>query len=257
MRPNLLSQVTRIARGSLLAAAAVALATTLTAPAFAEEVIYFKSGRSMPIASHRIDDGMIYVDLGEDRTLAFPEMVVERIEAAGSNVALKQSLNPYGKRRVPNPDGSYPVSSSRKKRTREVIPVHEPNATPVEIDPKSGLATYRPAGKAEGANKRRLQVAGNTRAMSGQVQRGGGGRYAGTTTFGSRHVIGDITPRRSNQQQNPKRPPLVGLSLGKPVTPSGSQSAGASTGKGGAATPPPAPQPSSDSTGSSRGAGNN
>jgi hypothetical protein len=219
------------------------------APSFAEEIIYFKSGRSMPIASHRIVDGMIYVDLGEDRTLAFPEQVVDRIQTARDNVALEQSVNPYGKRRVPSPDGSYPVVGERNRRVRDVIPVSEPNATPVEIDPATGLATYRPAGKSEGANKRRLQVAGNTRAMSGQAQRGGGGRYAGTTTFGSRHVIGDITPRRSNQQQNPKRPPLVGLALGKPVTPKSDSSSAASTGKGAAAAPAPAPADSSRSTG--------
>ena len=239
----------KITRASLLSIAIGALALTLVAPTFAEEIIYFKSGRSMPIASHRIEEGMVYVDLGEDRTLAFPEQVVERIESARDNVALKQSMNPYGKRRVPSPDGSYPVVGERKRSVRDVIPVNEPNATPVEVDPKSGLATYRPAGKAEGANKRRLQVAGNTRAMSGQVQRGGGGRYAGTTTFGSRHVIGDITPRRSNQQQNPKRPPLVGLSLGKQVSPKADSSSAASTGKGAAAAPAPAPADSSRSTG--------
>ena len=220
--------------GCLVGVVAFGLLASL--PSVAEEIIYFQSGRTMPVVSHKVEGNMVYVDLGDEKTLAFPMSIVERIEEANANVMIKQSQNPYGQRRVPNPNGSYPIGGQARKRNREAIPNQESQATNVVVDEKTGVAAYRPMGRSAGENKRNLAISGNMRAMSGTVQNGGNGRIAGTQTVGTRHVIGGTTPRRSNRA-NPKRPPLVGLEYNPSALASKTTgNAAAATGKGEAAT---------------------
>jgi hypothetical protein len=90
--------------------AAVGLAAALFAlgPAAAEEILYFTSGKSLPIRAHKVEDGVIYVDLGGNDLIAFSESLVERIEVAGVDVLLPQSR---ANRMFGRPDGaSYPVT---------------------------------------------------------------------------------------------------------------------------------------------------
>lgn len=70
------------------------LAVLLAASAWADEVIYFTNGTSLPIRSHRIESDMISVDLGADARMAFPVYMVDKIESAGRNVFLNPTYHP-------------------------------------------------------------------------------------------------------------------------------------------------------------------
>jgi hypothetical protein len=70
----------------------VAVAIALVAlPALAEEVIHFKNGSSLAIRGHKVTEGMIHVDMGDDAFIGFPMSVVERIESAGKDVYVPPS----------------------------------------------------------------------------------------------------------------------------------------------------------------------
>jgi hypothetical protein len=61
-------------------------------PAAAEEVLHLTAGGTMLIRSHRVENGMIHVDLGGNALLAFPAASVERITNAGKDVYLSPSF---------------------------------------------------------------------------------------------------------------------------------------------------------------------
>jgi len=68
------------------------LAVLLGGVSLAAEIIYFANGTTMAIRGHEAKDGMIHVDLGDESVLAFPEYMVDRIEAAGENVRVKTNF---------------------------------------------------------------------------------------------------------------------------------------------------------------------
>lgn len=74
--------MSRVARLGFLAA----LGCLLAAPAYADEILFFTNGTTMPIKSHLIKDGMIHVDLGARASMAFPATSVDRIEQSGRPV---------------------------------------------------------------------------------------------------------------------------------------------------------------------------
>ena len=185
----------------------------LALPSVAEEIIYFKSGQSMPIRSHEILDGMITVDLGDNSMVAFPESSVDRIEVAGKEVVLKPSYGTASNRRVPTPQGSYPSQNIQRPRNRVELPMDHSKASPIETDPRTGLAVYRPQGNSPARNRRQLTVTGNMRIFANNPTRQGtGATFTGTTQVGSRHVIGALTPRR-NGAASPNIPTPVSLTL--------------------------------------------
>ena len=202
----------------------------LALPSVAEEIVYFKSGQSMPIRSHEIVDGMVHMDLGEDSMVAFPEFAIERIEIAGKEVMLKPSYGTVSNRRVPTTRGSYPSQNTRRPQDFEVIPVNNSQASPIKTNKRTGLAEYRPRGNSPAANRRRMAVTGNTQAFGNNpTRRGDGQTFAGTTQMGGRHVIGRVTPPRTGTGPNSRAPQLVPVTM-RPR--SGNSAAG---------TPSPAP----------------
>jgi hypothetical protein len=68
------------------------LAVLLGGVSLAAEIIYFANGTTMAIRGHEAKDGMIHVDLGNESVLAFPEYMIDRIEAAGENVRVKTNF---------------------------------------------------------------------------------------------------------------------------------------------------------------------
>jgi hypothetical protein len=190
---------------------AISLAVFLFAlPSVAEEIIYFKSGQSMPIRSHENIDGMVHVDLGDNAMLAFPESSIDRIEAAGKEIALQPSYGTASNRRVPSPQGSFPVTNTQRPNVE--IPMDRSEESPIETDPDTGLAQYRPQGNSTAKNRRRVAVYGNTSILRDHPTRqGNGATFTGTTQVGRRHVIGSITPPRGAATQNPNYPEPVSL----------------------------------------------
>ena len=185
-------------------------------PAVAEEIIVFKSGLTLPIRSHQIEDGMVRVDLGDNSMMAFPELTIDRIEVAGKGVHLKRSYGAAANSRVPSPEGSFPVQGIRRPNPadREPIPTKHTLATPVKTDPRTGLAGYFPQGHRSAANRKKAQITGNMRVFQQNPTRQGSGEtFTGTTQVGGRHIIGDPTPRRRNGERNPNIPKMVGLAM--------------------------------------------
>jgi hypothetical protein len=75
-------------------------ALLLVPPAFAEEIVYFTNGTTLPIRSHRVLGDMVYVDLGDNGFMAFPAFLIENVEGT-DGVKLKPSTaRPGGKRMV-------------------------------------------------------------------------------------------------------------------------------------------------------------
>ena len=175
----------------------------LALPGVAEEIVYFKSGQSMPIRSHEYLDGMVHVDLGDNSMLAFPKSAIDRIVTAGENVTLQPSYGTVSNRRVPSPQGSFPVQGTRRPWVRKEIPMDHSKASPIETDPRTGLAQYR-LGNSAAKNRRRVAVYGNMQVLSDNPTRqGNGATFTGTTQVGARHVIGRVThPRNSNKNPN-------------------------------------------------------
>ena len=86
-------------------------------------------------------------------------------------------------------------------------------ASPIETDPRTGLAVYRPQGHSPARNRRQMSVTGNMRILANNPTRqGDGSTFTGTTQVGSRHVIGSITPRRTGDA-NPNIPQPVSITL--------------------------------------------
>lgn len=165
------------------------------APALAEQIIHFTNGTSMPIRSHEIEGKMIHVDLGGDAFIAFPVSMVDKVVDAGKEVVLEPS-NPGANKIMKvsgGPEGSFPLRGQAPSGGKPIPDgVDRKYVSPVETDPKTGLATVRPFAGGGHAAKQNLRVSGN----QGLLRQGGTGDdgYRGTTRIGSRHVIGPVGP---------------------------------------------------------------
>jgi len=69
----------------------VAIAVVLTGSAWADHVINFTNGTSLPVRAYNIEDGMIHVDLGGNAFMAFPMELVDQIENPRRSLNLKPS----------------------------------------------------------------------------------------------------------------------------------------------------------------------
>ncbi len=166
-----------------------------TAPALAEEIIYFTNGTSMPIRSHEVRGDMLHVDLGSDAFMAFPLYMVEKIEDAGKEVSLTPSFTAGNKimaGRVPTPEGSYPVRGQKPGRSGD-SDSSEPRiinrSEMYEDSSHGGVTTHRPLSGHRAANRRGLGTTGRTDLAQESTGQGDGG-YLGTKKQGARHVIG-------------------------------------------------------------------
>ena len=185
---------------------------SLALPATAEEIIYFKNGQTLPIRTHRINDGMVRVDLGANSMMEFPEFTIDRIVVAGKNVLLERSYGIASNQRIPTTEGSFPVRGTRRPQDKPEIPMRgvQESATPVTTDPITGLAGYAPMGH-RGAARQKMRINGNMRVFADNPTRKGTGEtFTGTTQVGNRHVIGNVIPRRA---KNPNYPDMVSITM--------------------------------------------
>ena len=193
------------------------LAVLLAMPCLGEEIVIFKSGQTIPIISHEIRDGMVHVDLGENAFVAFPEATIDAIEVAGKNVMIKPSYVREYNRRVPTTAGSYPVKPVTRRPGYEILTpqLAETENSSVKIDEQTGMAVYYPMSHSTGANKRRMGVTGDLRALgNNKINRGDGiTTFGGTTPMGTNHVIGGLAPRRSNNSRQPNTPQGVRVKM--------------------------------------------
>ena len=166
------------ARHLSLAVIAVVL-VFVWAPAWAEEILYFTNGTTMPIRGHEIKGQMIHIDLGDESSMAFPLTMVEKVEEAGKDVRLDAG---GGNRRF---GGPHPVTGSVPPRERDTADRMGSAELPADpnVQRDKGVAVYRPHAGGP-ANKARVGYAGNQAVLNGQ------GRYQGTKTMGTRNVVG-------------------------------------------------------------------
>jgi hypothetical protein len=160
----------------------------LVTPVFGEQIVHLANGTEMAVVSHRVEDGMIYVDLGGDAEMAFPMDQVERIEEADSGVVVPLS---GGKNRIVTPN-SRPVSGSVPSRySRDGATPAGTSSRPsgLSTDDK-GVAVHRPYANDNHAGKRKIGVAGNERVFGAAPnQQQGSGGPVGTSRVGARNRI--------------------------------------------------------------------
>lgn len=217
----------------------------------AEEILYLMNGTTMPIKSHKVIDGMIHCDLGEDGRIAFPERNVERIEKAGREVYLGPSL----KLNTTKADGSgvvikssrdentaYPAfgSTSGDSRRSSINRREKLNEQAKQKDftrDEAGIAVVTPAQRSPNAVIRGMRSSGRlenrkTRSSS----RNNTSRIyqpdSQTNSLGTKEVIGTIKPPRGSKS-NPVEVRGLTLKDGTPPnTTNGSGSSEGSTGSG-------------------------
>jgi hypothetical protein len=191
----------------------------LIGPAMAEEILYFTNGTSMPVRSHRIENGMIHVDLGGNAFMAFPENMVERIESADGSVSLPPSnlienKNGAVQRTTSSHQRADVKTATRGRGDEQYKIIERSSSAEVETD-ENGVAIYRP--RTNHPAKRRVGATGNLAGLgvaSGQ-------RYEGTTQMGTKHVVD--TPRNPRQRGNTRTPvPVTQNSGGSKKKKSGS-----------------------------------
>lgn len=182
----------------------------------AEEIIHFTNGTTMPIRSHRVVDGMVHADLGSDSFMAFPEYMVERIEAAGADVYLSPSYNNANvtaggsridagnsARRTAPQTGSMSVSSRFRSSPNEGRDDAERDGrTPLIGVDRGGTAVTYPARNSRNAKARQLGATGQLLNHSSGVVQGGPSSHVGSQQFGRGNVIGSVTPPQSRRRGN-------------------------------------------------------
>jgi len=161
--------------------------------AAAEEIVHFTNGNTMAVRSHRIDNGMIHVDLGSNGFMAFPEQLVERIEAADQKVHLQKS--------TVSPDSSAPMIADSGSVSGAPIPpsgqsVDVNGRSEVQVTPgverdQNGVAYRRPLAGSRSASKRQIRVNAGTQSYGppGVRTNAGQGGRPGTRAQGGRQVI--------------------------------------------------------------------
>lgn len=179
------------------------IALVLTAgSAWAEEIVHFTNGTTMPIRSHEIRGEMIHVDLGGDSFMAFPVSMVDKVETAGSHVLLDPSAT--GNKMINSGQasnaGSRPLRGTVPSRYKDGAGEDELEQHPnVEQDEEMGVAIYKPYKGSGHAGKAKIGFVATPRKVSSQ------GAYRGTKVMGTRNVIGvpggPTGPNRSGNVQ--------------------------------------------------------
>ncbi len=116
-------------------------------PAATGEIVHFKSGSTMAVIDHTVEDGMIRLVLGPESQIAFPIEMVERITIAGKEV-FPSAGGDAANRRVPSTPvvdttvtGRPPSAYTRG----QWIGNETPSNPRVSRDKVTGLAVYDPA----------------------------------------------------------------------------------------------------------------
>jgi hypothetical protein len=157
---------------SLVLAASVALAAD-------DEVIYFTNGTSMTAVSHRIEDGMIHVELSPNAIVAFPAEMVERIVRGGQQIDPWSSTGTVRPRKdgpmkaASRADGasyaSRPAAALIEDPNRET---GDPNAAPEFGVLDSGVPFMRPMAGSSNPRKRELKALGHQSLLRQRTQGG-------------------------------------------------------------------------------------
>jgi hypothetical protein len=158
------------------------LSLLASAPGFAEEIVYLKSGSAMPVRSHQVVGDMVHLDLGGDSFIAFPMTLVDRIETT-KGVELKPSHSNV----IRSAGGAQGVAADYTARglevnrvTREQIPkTDDPH---VQFDNRMGIVGY-----VEDPSKgERSSVSTGRRELLGLPSQDS---YRGTSRLGDKFVI--------------------------------------------------------------------
>jgi hypothetical protein len=178
----------------------------------ADEVVHFKSGGTLPIVSHKIEGGMIHVDLGDNAQMAFPMSVVERVvEAprgtmfgrgtAGATNVMSASPNGAGGFAEQQQD-ALPALQADGSVTGET----EEKGYDPALDVVNGVAVYRPVAGSGNPAKADTAVTGHSRVRE---SRGGPGSLNGAHQVGTHQVIG--APKRRGAGSS-SAPVITGIS---------------------------------------------
>jgi len=216
----------------------VAVAALVAVPALAEEIIYFTNGSSLAIRGHKVTEGMIHVDMGEDAFIGFPMSMVERIEEAGKDVyvppssklGLKKNQMIEGATTSDAPrrvTGSYMRDPDANRDFRD----KKGGADRVEVD-ANGMAFVRAYPNHRSPNRAQMQVTG--RVGMGQVNMDPSKGLVGTRRLGTSQLLGEITPDQSKGGVILVRPSLApDKPSGKPAAPAEAQAPGDASQGGG------------------------
>ena len=176
----------------------------------ADEVVHFKSGGTLPIVSHKIEGGMIHVDLGDNAQMAFPMSVVERVVeaprgtmfgrgAAGSSNVMSASPNGAGEFAEQNAMPALQADGAVNGQPEEKG--YDP-----ALDVVNGVAVYRPVAGSGNPAKADTAVTGHSRVRE---SRGGPGTLNGAHQVGTHQVIG--APKRRGAGSS-SAPVITGIS---------------------------------------------
>lgn len=93
----------------------------LSTPTPAEQVIYLTNGSFLPILSHRIEGDMIYVDLADNASMAFPAELVEKIESTGIGAVTRHGNFRNRNKMVQVPQDAGGSAANRRPREDVVV----------------------------------------------------------------------------------------------------------------------------------------
>jgi hypothetical protein len=177
----------------------------------ADEVVHFKSGSTMPIVSHKIEAGMIYVDLGDNAQMAFPMSVVERVVEAPRGTMFGRGSGGSSNVMSASPNGAGEFAAQQ-----EPLPALQADGTvngqteergyDPAIDVVNGVAVYRPVAGSGNPAKADTAVTGHSRVRE---SRGGPGALNGARQVGTHQVIG--APKRRGGGSS-SAPVITGIS---------------------------------------------
>jgi hypothetical protein len=185
-------------RKSLIWVSLVVLAAS--APALADEIVYFTNGTTMVIETHEVDEatGNLRVQLPGAGMMEFPLDQVTKIEDARGAVSIPgQSANVVVRGRNHRIEGSRPA----RHRREEWQPTLGSKAPDNEFGVSSGIVTTRPFGADATPNKRQISVTG--RRDLNRVDNSRRTRNSGSSSFrpGARRVI--TAPNQGTRRQPP------------------------------------------------------
>lgn len=196
---------------------------------WADEILYFKNGTTMPVRGHRVEGTTVHVDL-DSGAIAFPVEMIERIERAGKDVFLSASATARANRVLEGGHtvtGDYSVQGrvpARYSRSEQPDPPAEAAPNLIDSD-DNGMAVYRPF-RGQGGARGKLSHTGSREVLSAPMSTSQQSGILGTSRIGSRNTIGSTTLPGTS-----KRPHVIGLAPRDAAAPPPEEDSG---------TPPPA-----------------
>jgi hypothetical protein len=160
---------------------AFATCLTLSLAARADEILFFTNGTTMPIRSHRIEKGMIHVELSAKSEMAFPSSMVDRIEQSGRAV---YGTGATANQAVSNASVEANGRGAMPSRYLGVDPSEAPRGRPAPGTRQNGGGDEAPTGAAMSPVGSRLKSA----------MGGGPGQQPGTRLVGTHSAFSAQPP---------------------------------------------------------------